>query len=113
MIKIACHSLTWANFYKNREDYDIKKVLTEIKEIGYDGVELVEPLSLIGEANSFKEFLHFLGLELVSLSCSLDKEIENRIDFLSQFNTNVLMVCTGWITKSRRREGDSFVFRRY
>ena len=102
MIKIACHTLTWANFYKK---YSIKEALKEIKNLGYDGVELVEPLSIIGEADPFKEYLNLLGLELVSLSCSLDEEAKKRIDFLKHFDTNVVMLCTDWIAKSGRRHG--------
>ena len=104
MIKIGCHTLTWANFYQGKE-YDIKEVLKDIKKLGYDGAELVEPLSMFGEADSFKEYLHTLGLELVSLSCSLDDEAKHRIDFLTKFDSDVVMIYTGHLSKSRRREG--------
>lgn len=104
MIKIGCHTLPWANFYKDKP-YDIKKILADIKKIGYDGVELVEPISSIGKAEPFKKYMHTLGLELASLSCSLDEELKHRIDFLKHFDTNVAMLCTGWIAKRERREG--------
>jgi len=104
MIKVGCHSLTWANFYRGKT-YDLKEVLRDIKKIGYDGAELVEPLSAIGDITSFKELLHSLELELVSLSCSPDKYIRSRIDFLKDFDTNIVMLCAGWIKKGWRKEG--------
>jgi len=104
MIKVGCHSLTWANFYQGAE-YDLRKVLTDIKRLGYAGVELVEPLSALGDAEAFKQYLHTLGLELISLSCSLDSEAKRRIDFLSKFDTDVAMLYSGWVAKRNRREG--------
>ena len=104
MIKIGCHSLTWANYYKWKK-YNIKKALNDIKKIGYDGVELVEPLSFFEEPETLKKTLHDTGLELISLSCSLDEEFKKRIDFLSQFNASVAMLYTGWVAKGRRKEG--------
>jgi len=104
MIKLACHSLTWANFYRDKV-YDIKEVLKEIKNLDYDGVELVEPLSTIGNPLVFKKYLHTIGLELVSLSCSIDSYLRDRIDFLHDFDTDVVMLCGGWAVKRNRQEG--------
>ena len=104
MIKIACHTLPWANYYRDKK-YEIKDVLESIKKLGYDGVELVEPLTDIGKPEPFKKYLHILGLELASLSCSADSEVRNRIDFLKHFDASVAMICAGWITKTDRKEG--------
>lgn len=112
--KIGCHTLTWANYFK---DYSIKDVLWEIKQAGYDGVECVEPLSKLGPVGLFKMELGEEGLELASLSSNVRvgaeeksdlREAEEKISFGSHFGITSVMVTGGWASDGLKKETKSY-----
>ena len=113
-MKIAYQSLTWANFYK---DFSIDRVLLEISEAGFKGVELVEKLSLLGPPNKLKSKLKDFNLPLVSLSCGLNldrsdksdiKETMDKTDYAKEFGVKPMMTCGGWLGEKRDKTEDDF-----
>ncbi|MDD5424348.1 MAG: sugar phosphate isomerase/epimerase [Candidatus Omnitrophica bacterium] len=100
--KIGCHTLTWGNFLR---DYPLKNALCEIKEAGYDGVEMYDALERLGPAASFRTQLSEVGLELASLSANIRVTSDEKSDtaearekayFAGQFGVKALMVTGGW-----------------
>ncbi len=100
--KIGCHTLTWGNYLR---DYPLKDVLCEIKEAGYDGAEIFDPLPRLGSAALLKTQLDEAGLELASLSANVRVTPDEKADiaearekayFAGQFGVEALMVTGGW-----------------
>lgn len=111
---IAYQSLTWANFYK---DFSIDRVLLEVSEAGFKGVEFVEKLSLLGSPNKLKSKLKDFNLPLVSLSCGLNldrsdksdiRETIDKTDYAKEFGVLPMMVCGGWLSEKRAKREDDF-----
>jgi len=112
--KIGCHTLTWANYFK---DYSIKDALWEIKQAGYDGVECFEPLSKLGPIGFFRMELEEEGLQLASLSSNVKvsedekndlSEAKEKISFGSHFGIASLMATGGWTTNGLKKEVKSY-----
>jgi inosose dehydratase len=100
--KIGCHILTWGNYLR---DYSLKDALCEIKEAGYDGVEIYDVLPGLGSAALLKAQLNEAGLELASLSANVRVTSDAKSDiadakekayFAGQFGVKALMVTGGW-----------------
>ncbi|MBM3254394.1 MAG: TIM barrel protein [Candidatus Omnitrophica bacterium] len=116
MFKIACHSLTWGNYYKNGS-YSIESILKDIKEAGFEGVELFEPLSKFGSPQQLEALLDKYGLKLATLSGNLNltssdnkdmEEAEERIRFLNTLKVDTFMLCGGWIKNPREKSDINF-----
>lgn len=112
--KIGCHTLTWANYFK---DYSLKDALWEIKQAGYDGVECFEPLSKLGSVGLFKMKLEEESLQLASLSSNIRvsedeksdlSEAKEKISFGSHFGIPSLMATGGWTNDGLKKEAKSY-----
>lgn len=113
-MNIAYHTLTWANYYKSPE---IERELEEIKKAGFRGIEFVEKLSALGPPDKLKSKLKNSGLALVSLSCGLSmdkndrsdiKETKGKIDYAREFGVLPMMLCAGWLKEKRPKTKDDF-----
>lgn len=111
MFKIACHSLTWGNFYKEGS-YSIESVLREVKEAGFEGVELFEPISKLGNPEALKSLLDKYDLKLATLSGNLNltsadnkdmEEAKEKVRFLNVLKIDTFMLCGGWIKDPKEK----------
>lgn len=116
MFKIACHSLTWGNYYKDGS-YSIESVLKEVKEAGFEGVELFEPISKLGSPQTLKALLDRYGLKLATLSGNLNltssnnkdmEEAKEKIRFLNALKIDAFMLCGGWIKDPKEKTDINF-----
>ncbi len=116
MFKIACHSLTWGNYYKDGS-YSIESVLREVKEAGFEGVELFEPISKLGSPQALKALLDKYGLKLATLSGNLNLassdnkdmgEAKEKVRFLNALKIDTFMLCGGWIKDPEEKTGINF-----
>ncbi|MFH0838582.1 MAG: sugar phosphate isomerase/epimerase [Candidatus Omnitrophota bacterium] len=116
MVKIACHSLTWGNFYKDKP-YPIENVLKDVKESGFDGVELFEPITRFGEPRVFQKLLRAHGLALATLSGNLNltsadnkdmEEAKEKIRFLHSLGITTFMLCGAWMSDTSQKTDTNF-----
>lgn len=112
--RIGCHTLTWGNYFSG---YSIKDALWEIREAGYDGAEIFDPLLRLGPAAALKIQLKENGLELAALSANIKVtdnekadivEAKEKVLFASQFGAKALMVTGGWLGDGLRKEPKSY-----
>ncbi len=113
-MKIGCQTLTWANY---SGDYDVKKVIRKVGEIGFDGIEFIEPLSKLGSAESFKKVLDETGLAIASLSCNLNMELmdtsdieetNKRVKFAGALGVKDIILCGGWRSNGIKKEDSAY-----
>lgn len=113
-MKVGYQTLTWANYYN---DYDIREVIKKVKEIGFKGIELIEPISKLGKPDSLKKILEETGLEAASISCGLNmkpedtsdiEETNQRVKFASQLGIRDMMLCGGWLSDSIKKEDSAY-----
>jgi inosose dehydratase len=116
MFKIACHSLTWGNYYKDG-DYPIELVLKEVSEAGFEGIEIFEPISRLGSPQGLKELLDKYNLKLATLSGNLNlsspdnkdmEEAKEKVRFLNSLKIGTFMLCGGWIKSISEKTDDNF-----
>lgn len=112
--KIGCHTLTWGNYLNG---YSIKDALWEIKEAGYDGVEIYDSLTRLGSAAELKTQLNEQGLELATLSANVKvtgnektdlAEAKEKVYFAGQFGVKALMTTGGWTGDGLSKEAKSY-----
>ena len=112
--KFACHTLTWGNFYG---DYLLKDALCEIREAGYDGAEIFDPLAKIGPPAALKIQLGEIGLELATLSANVRVSADDKADiaeakekayFAGGFGVKALMVTGGWANDGLKKEAGGY-----
>lgn len=90
---------TWASASR---PYSLCQILTEIKEAGFQAVELGDALDFLGPADSLKAMLQDLGLEMATLVVpTLAADARQRVDYAAQFGVKVLMVGGGVRPKGR------------
>ncbi len=113
-MKIAYHTLTWANYYK---EFDLDRELREIHDAGFSGIEFVESLSKLGSSDNLKSKLKNYNLTLASLSCGLNmskfdksdiEETKARIEYANEFDVKPIMICGGWLLEKRPKCEDDF-----
>lgn len=112
--KIGCHTLTWGNYFSG---YSLKDAFWEIKEAGYDGVEIYDSLSRVGPAAALKLQLEEQGLQLAALSANIrvtgdEKrdlvEAKEKVLFAGQFGVKALMATGGWTADRLKKEARSY-----
>ena len=112
--KIGCHTLTWGNYFSG---YSVKDALWEIREAGYDGVEIYDPLIRLGSAAALKIQLEEQGLALATLSANIKVSADEKADiaeakekvFLAGgFGVKALMVTGGWTGDGLKKESKSY-----
>jgi inosose dehydratase len=101
-MKFGYQTLTWANYY---DKYEIEQPIKEIKEIGFEGIEFIEPLSKLGTPTALSQLLERAGLKVVSISCGLNMnpgdssdidETKMRVKFANELGIKEMMLCGGW-----------------
>ncbi|MDD5072304.1 MAG: sugar phosphate isomerase/epimerase [Candidatus Omnitrophica bacterium] len=112
--RIGCHTLTWGNYLSG---YPIKDALWEIREAGYDGVEIYDPLSRLGPASALKMQLEEQGLALAAVSANIKVSADEKADlaeakekvfFAGQFGVKALMATGGWSGEGLKKEPKSY-----
>jgi len=97
--RFSCWDGTWANAPRN---YGLREVLSEVKEAGFEGVELGSSLDFLGPADLLQTLLDELGLKMASLVVpTLAADARERIDYAAAFGVTVLMVGGGARPKGR------------
>lgn len=114
-MKLAHHSMTWGGrALKSGEKLDFDRMLAEVREIGYTGIELGGDESTHGSPESLLNKLAANDLELAAW-CSFvtalpdEKNAESyrrSINFAEQVGATVMMVCGGWLPEPRRTTFD-------
>lgn len=112
--KIGCHTLTWGNYLR---DYSIKDALWEIREAGYDGVEIYDALSRLGPESALRMQLGEVGLELATLSSDIKvtgdenrdlAEAKEKVFFASHFGVKAIMATGGWSRNGLAKDPKSY-----
>jgi len=112
--RIGCHTLSWGN---NLGGYSIKDAFWEIKEAGYDGVEIHDPLARLSSAAALKTQLNEQGLALAALSANIRVTADEKADlveakekafFAGQFGVKALMTTGGWAADGLKKEAKSY-----
>jgi inosose dehydratase len=109
--KIGCHTLTWGNYYGA---YPLKNVLCDIKEAGYEGVEICEG---VPNPDLLKSQLKETGLELAALSANVRVASDEKSDISEamqkvllggKFGIKALMVTGGWKNDGLSKDAKSY-----
>jgi len=100
----------WDGTWKNDpKDYTLEQALREIKEADFEGVELGDPLSVLGTPDDLKKLLAEIGLEFITLSCPVEApDARDRLDFAAEMGATVLMVGGGKRPKDRPPTAEDF-----
>ena len=115
-MKLAHHSMTWGGWaQKSGEALDFERMLAEIREIGYTGVELGGDESTLGSPESVLNKLAQHDLELAAWCTFVtalpdEKNVQayrRNIEYAEQLGATVMMVCGGWLPEQRRNTFDS------
>lgn len=109
--KIGCHTLTWGNYFGA---YPLKNVLCDIKEAGYEGVEIYEDVQ---NPSLLKSQLEETGLELAALSANVRVTSDEKSDISEavqkvllggKFGIKTLMVTGGWKNDGLNKDPGSY-----
>ena len=99
-IKVVQQSLTWMTYPR---DFTLDEKLDQIKEAGYEGVELMESLDELGSPHNLRQALDKRDLVLASLSIITGlgdrqklEEAKRRVKYAAEFDVKTLMVCGGF-----------------
>ncbi len=113
-MKFGYQTLTWANYY---DKYEIEQPVREIKKIGFEGIEFIEPLSKLGTVATFSQLLERAGLKTASISCGLNMDPEDasdinetrmRIKFANELGVKQIMLCGGWCSDRVGKTEESY-----
>ncbi len=111
-MKVGHHSMTWKGWWrKHEEPFDLECCLREIREAGYEGVEL----SAQDDAAETKRLLEEHGLELGAVGVSVTanpwppntEQYRRGLDFAAEMGVTTISVCGGFLGEKRRNTFDS------
>ena len=113
-MKFGYHTLSWANYYP---EYDIKQPIREIRKNGFEGIELIEPISKLKTPHAISQLLEKEGLKAASICCGLNMDPEDssdidetktRIKFASELGVKEVMLCGGWLSDKVTKTEESY-----
>jgi len=95
--RFSCWDGTWANAARRGgQQYSLSQVLKEIKEAGYEGVDLEASLAELGSPRDLQVLLAEYGLQLATLVVPTQaQDARERVDYASRFGVTVIMVGGG------------------
>jgi len=113
MVRIGYQTYAW---YHYREMHNVSmplpRILAEIKDAGFNHVEISAPTEALGTAESLRQLLAETGLTLHALTGRIDGGLidwsKNRIDILAELGGEVLMVNAGWIKPGEEKTADRY-----
>ena len=100
--KIGYQSYGWYHYREQRNlVLPLRQILSEIKQAGFNHVELSSPTDELGTPESLRSLLAEIGLVLHALTGRIDGGLigwsKERIDFLHSLGGDILLVNAGWI----------------
>ena len=110
-MKIAHQAMTWQGWWrKNDVPFDLETLLREMKEAGYDGLEIGGDRESLGAPERFKELLAANELELCAVAISVTanphppntEQYRRSIDYAAEMGVTMLMCCGGFLGVNRR-----------
>lgn len=101
-IRIGYQSYGWYHFRESRGvPIPLPRILAEIKQAGFNHVELCSPTEELTPPERLREMLLEAGLTLHALTGRIDGGLVNwtreRIDILRQLGGDVMVINAGWI----------------
>ena len=112
-VKIGYQTYGWYHFRETHGiDLPLRRILLEIKNAGFNHVELCSPTEELGTPDALKNMLEEVGLALHALTGRIDGGLiawsKDRIDFLREIGGEVLVVNAGWIEPNEEKTQDRY-----
>lgn len=111
-MKVGHQAMTWSGWWKKNDiPFDVETLLREVKEAGYDGVELGGTAERLGPADRLKERLAAHGLEVPAWAVSVTanpwppntEQYRRSMDYAAEMDRKILMCCGGFLGEGGRR----------
>ena len=112
-VKIGYQSYGWYHYREQQKvKLPLRQILSEIKQAGFNHVELSSPTEELGTPESLRSLLAEVGLTLHALTGRIDGGLigwsKERIDFLRQVGGEILLVNAGWIKPGDEKTADRY-----
>jgi inosose dehydratase len=112
MLRVAHQAMTWEGWWqKNKIPFNVETLLHEIRQAGYEGVELGGDARTFGPPRRLHDLLAVSELELAAWAISVTanpwpantEEYRRHIDYAAEMGVKVLMCCGGFLGEGGRR----------
>jgi len=112
MLRVAHQAITWEGWWrKNKMPFNVERLLQEVHDAGYEGVELGGGAETLGPPRRLKDLLAVSELELAAWAIHVTAAQSPRntdayrrhIDYAAQMEVKVLMCCGGFLDEGGRR----------
>jgi inosose dehydratase len=111
MTQIHHHLMTWAGWLnKQKQPFELAKVLAEVKAAGYDGFEHGGDAAGLGPAKELKKLIADSGVTLASWSAGITynpwppatESFKKCADYAAELGVKTVVVCGGFNPNPRR-----------
>ncbi|MBP2703706.1 sugar phosphate isomerase/epimerase [Microbispora sp. RL4-1S] len=107
-MRIAHHMLTWLNWHSERDPLELDRMLEEIRETGYEGVELMElpvlpPAAIVKARLAAHDLVPAAFASLVPARPEDEERYRADMDYAAELGITTIMVCGGWLGEAGRR----------
>jgi inosose dehydratase len=112
MMRVAHQAMTWFGWWeKKKMPVNVERLLEEVREAGYEGVELGGSAATLGPPRHLKDLLAVNELELAAWAVGVTAapwpsntdEYRRDIDYAAQMEVKTIMVCGGFLGEGGRR----------
>ena len=112
-VHIGYQSYGWYYFREQHKlNLPLEAILREIKQAGFNHVELCSPSEELGTPASLRRMLDDAGLTLHALTGRIDGGLigwtKHRIDFLREIGGEVMVINAGWIKSGEHKTADRY-----
>ncbi|MBI5724764.1 MAG: sugar phosphate isomerase/epimerase [Planctomycetes bacterium] len=111
-MKIAHQAMTWGGWWgKQKVPFNLDVLLDEVKQAGYQGVELGGGEKTLGKPAEFVKKLADHGVELAAFAANVSanpyppstERYQKDMDYAAAIGMKMLMVCGGFLPPNNRR----------
>jgi inosose dehydratase len=112
MMRVAHQAMTWGGWWEKKNiPFNVERLLEEVREAGYEGVELGGSAATLGPPRHLKDLLAVSELELAAWAVSVTatpwppntEEYRRDMDYAAEMEVKTIMVCGGFLGDGGRR----------
>jgi inosose dehydratase len=115
-MQLGHHQMTWTGYWKEHGiAWDMDRFLSEVKEAGYDAIEMGGDAETLGPAEAMAKKIADHGLKVVAWGIHVTanpwppntQEYRRALDYAAAMGVNMLAVCGGFLGRPFRAMFDS------
>ena len=112
MMRVAHQAMTWGGWWEKKNiPFNVERLLEEVREAGYEGVELGGSAATLAPPRHLKDLLAVSELELAAWAVSVTatpwppntEEYRRDMDYAAEMEVKTIMVCGGFLGDGGRR----------